>query len=122
VVDVVRDARGRARGVRTVHGTEIRADLVVGADGLRSIVARRLGLSHFARWPRRYALVTHYRDVGEIGDCGEIHVERGGLGRIADVGGGLTTVALVVPAYRAKAIAAGREAFLEHWLAARPQL
>src|SRR5205823_8819624 len=41
VVDVVRDATGRACGVRTVDG-EIRADLVVGADGLRSIVARRL--------------------------------------------------------------------------------
>jgi flavin-dependent dehydrogenase len=122
VVDVVRDRRGRVRGVRTVDGGEISGDLVIGADGLRSIVARRLWLSHSARWPRRYALVTHYRGVGGIGDCGEMHVERGGFVGIADVGEGLTTVALVVPRGRAKEFAVGREAFLDRWLAARPQL
>ena len=122
VVDVVRDARGRVSGVRTVDGAEVSANLVIGADGLRSIVARRLGLSHSARWPRRYALVTHYRGVGDIGECGEMHVERGGFVGIADVGGGLTTVALVVPSKRAREFAAGREAFLDRWLAERPQL
>jgi flavin-dependent dehydrogenase len=122
VVDVVRDARGRVSGVRTVDGTELSANLVIGADGLRSIVARRLGLSHSARWPRRYALVTHYRGVGDIGECGEMHVERGGFVGIADVGAGLTTVALVVPSKRAREFAAGREAFLDRWLAERPQL
>ena len=122
VVDVVRDAHGRVCGVRSVDGTEHSSNLVIGADGLRSIVARRLGLSHSARWPRRYALVTHYRGVGDIGECGEMHVERGGFVGIADVGGGLTTVALVVPSKRAREFAAGREAFLDRWLAERPQL
>lgn len=122
VVDLLRDSRGRVRGVRTLKGEELAADLVVGADGLRSIVTRRLGLAHSARWPRRYALVTHYRDVRDIGECGEMHVERGGYVGIADVGGGLTTVALVVPSRRAKALAAGREAFLDRWLSDRPQL
>ena len=122
VVDVVRDATGRAYGVRVADGTEIRAEMVVGADGLRSIVARRLGLASSARWPRRYALVTHYRGVEEIGECGEMHVERSGYVGIADVGGGVTTVALVVPARHARGFARGREAFLEAWLAARPQL
>jgi menaquinone-9 beta-reductase len=122
VTDVVTDATGRARGVRTLSGETIDAGLVVGADGLRSVVARRLGLAHGARWPRRYALVTHYRDVGDIGPCGEMHVERGGYVGIADVGGGLTTVALVVPRHQTAALAAGREAFLDRWLAARPQL
>ena len=122
VVDVACDSRGRVRGVRTVSGHEIGGDLVVGADGLRSIVARRLGVSHVARWPRRYALVTHYRGVGGIGECGEMHVERDGFIGIADVGNGLTTVALVVPSGRAKEFAAGREAFLDRWLAAHPQL
>jgi flavin-dependent dehydrogenase len=122
VVDVVRDTHGRVSGVRTVDGTELRASLVIGADGLRSIVARRLGLSHSARWPRRFALVTHYRGVADIGECGEMHVERGGFVGIADVGGGLTTVALVVPSKQAREFAAGREAFLDRWLAERPQL
>jgi len=122
VVDVMRDASGRVRGVRTVDGQVLAAAFVVGADGLRSVVARRLALARSARWPRRYALVTHYRDVAEIGECGEMHVERGGYVGIADVGGGLTTVALVVPSGPAKSFAAGRERFLDAWLAARPQL
>ena len=122
VVDVVRDATGRARGVRTADGAEIRAAIVVGADGLRSQVARRLGLARRARWPRRYALVTHYSGVGEIGACGEMHVERGGYVGIADVGGGLTTVALVVPGRHALGFAPSPERFLDGWLGARPQL
>jgi menaquinone-9 beta-reductase len=122
VVDVVRDDAGRARGVRTVDGEEILARFVGGADGLRSVVARRLGLAHAARWPRRYALVTHYRGVRAIGDCGEMHVEHSGYVGIADVGGGVTTVALVVPAREAHRIAAGKELYLDRWLSSRPQL
>src|SRR5256885_9679115 len=38
VVDVIRDNAGRARGVLTASSERITADLVVGADGLRSIV------------------------------------------------------------------------------------
>lgn len=122
VVDITRDRTGRARGVRAASNECIGADLVVGADGLRSIVARRLGLSRSAWWPRRYALVTHFRGVKDIGECGEMHVERGGYVGIADVGDGLTTVALVVPRKEARAFASGREAYLDAWLAARPQL
>ena len=51
-----------------------------------------------------------------------MHVERGGFIGIADVGDGLTTVALVVPSGRAREFAAGREAFLDRWLAGHPQL
>src|SRR4051812_950321 len=71
VTDVVRDARGRVIGVETLaDGAKgsARARFVVGADGLRSAVARRLGLARAARWPRRLALVTHYRDVTDVGE------------------------------------------------------
>jgi flavin-dependent dehydrogenase len=122
VANVVRDSDGRVAGVRTLSGEVIAGRITIGADGLRSVVARRLGLARAARWPRRYALVTRYRGVGDIGPCGEMHVERGGYVGIADVGGGLTTVALVVPRRHAAAIAAGRDAFLDRWLTARPQL
>jgi menaquinone-9 beta-reductase len=121
VTDVVRES-GRVAGIRTIAGDAIRAGLVVGADGLRSIVARRLGLAHMARWPRRYALVTHYQGVAGIGLCGEMHVEAEGYVGIADVGHGVTTVALVVPRRLAATLAAGREAFLDRWLASRPHL
>ena len=122
VVQMERNAQGRVCGARTADGELLRARLVVGADGLRSVVARRLSLSRGARWPRRIALVTHYRDVGEIGECGEMHVEGDGYVGIADVGNGVTTVALVVPMRRARELSVGREAFLERWLASKRQL
>ena len=125
VTDVVRDGSNRVVGVRTIiDGTasEIRARLVIAADGLRSVIAHRLGLAHALRWPRRLALVTHYVGVAEIGEHGEMHVERDGYVGIADVGHGITTVALVVPASRAREFSADRAAFLDRWLLARPHL
>jgi flavin-dependent dehydrogenase len=125
VTDVVRDPTQRVVGVRTlVNGTpgEIRARLVIAADGLRSVIAHRLGLANVRRWPRRIALVSHYSGVGEIGAHGEMHVERDGYVGIADVGHGITTVALVVPASRARAFSEDRAAFLDRWLLARPHL
>ena len=122
VVDLLRDASGAVAGVRTLDGREISARLVVGADGLRSTVARRLGLARSARWPRRIALVTHFQGVGNIGIYGEMHVEADGYVGIADVGHGVTTVALVVPASRAHEVSAGRERFLDRWLAEKAQL
>jgi flavin-dependent dehydrogenase len=126
VVDLERDATGRVVGVRVLTGVGSalhRAPVVVGADGLRSIVARRLGLARVGRWPRRVALVAHYRGIEDVGDCGEMHVERDGYAGLADVGGGLTNVAVVVPARRGREIAAaGAAAFFESWLDARAHL
>jgi flavin-dependent dehydrogenase len=125
VLHDARDARGAAVGVTTLDGAtpgELRARLVVGADGLRSVVARRLGLAQTRRWPRRLALVTHYRDVAGVGEHGEMHVERDGYVGVADVGNGLTTVALVVPASRAAAMRGDRAGFLSRWLAGHPHL
>jgi geranylgeranyl reductase family protein len=101
---------------------QIRARLVIGADGLHSIVAKRLGLTGGARWPRRLALVTHFAGVEGIGELAEMHVERDGFVGIADVGHGLTTVAMVVPARRAREIAGNKEEFLVRWLQSKPQL
>ena len=125
VTDVVRDASNRVVGVRTLTdgvAGEIRARLVIAADGLRSVIAHRLELAHALRWPRRLALVTHYTGVAEIGEHGEMHVERDGYVGIADVGHGVTTVALVVPASRAREFSEDRAAFLDRWLLARPHL
>ncbi len=102
--------------------TSVRTRLVIGADGLHSIVARRLGLTRAARWPRRLALVTHYEGVAGLTDLAEMHVERDGFVGIADVGHGLTTVALVVPATRARELSGRKEEFLTAWLNAKPHL
>lgn len=116
---IVRGADLLADGGRS---TAIDASLVVGADGLRSVVARRLALSRTARWPRRLALVSHYENVAGIEDIAEMHVERDGFVGIGDVGHGLTTVALVVPASRARDLSGDTAGFLDAWLRARPHL
>lgn len=112
-------------GVRVhVDGTtrEIRAPLVIGADGLRSIVARRLGLAARLPWPRRVAFVAHYRGVSEIGAHGEMHVEKDGYVGLADVGHGETNVAIVVPKALAKDAAGDSAGFMTRWLARHSQL
>jgi len=99
--------RGAVGGVvarDTGHGTRetFRARVVVGADGLRSVVARRLGMVHTAG-PRRIAFTAHVADVPGVHDLGEMHVGRRGYVGLGPIGEGVTTVALVVPfaeAYR----------------------
>ena len=126
VTGLVRDARGAVVGVEVLdargRAAERRADIVVGADGLRSVVARRLGLSRARRRPRRIAMIAHYRGVAEMGSYGEMHVERDGYVGLADVGGGLTNVAVVAPAARVKRAAQAPAAFFDAWLAAHPHV
>ena len=120
VCDVVRANDGRIIGVEgDVGGTRRRwrADLTVGADGLRSVVGRRLGLTSSGRFPRRIAAVAHYGGVEGVGRCGEMHVEGDGYLGLADVGRGRTNVAVVVPQRDARAIAGDAAAFLDAWIA-----
>jgi len=126
VTGLVRNARGAVVGVEVLdargQAAERRADIVVGADGLRSVVARRLGLARARRRPRRIAMIAHYRGVAEMGSYGEMHVERDGYVGLADVGGGLTNVAVVAPAARVKRAAQAPAAFFDAWLAAHPHV
>ena len=101
---------------------DVSARMVVGADGLRSMVARRLRLARMHAWPRRISLVAHYRDVTDVTDYGEMHIEPVGFVGIADVGDGVTTVAAVFPVRRAREISGNRAGFLDAWLASKPHL
>ncbi len=99
VEDLVWDGRAVA-GVAARSGNGKRktwnARVVIGADGLRSVVARRLGLIRTSP-PRRIAFTTHVANVAGVDGVGELHVgERGYVG-LGPIGGGVTTVALVVP-------------------------
>jgi flavin-dependent dehydrogenase len=108
---------------RDASGTrELRAPLVIGADGLRSSVARSLGLAARLPWPRRVAFVAHYTQVRDVGAHGEMHVERDGYVGLADVGHGETNVAIVVPKALAKAAAGDAAGFMTRWLNRHPQL
>lgn len=124
VTDVIRSG-GAVTGVTFLENgrpRELHAPLVIGADGLRSIIARRLGLVRAARWPRRIALVTHYSGVERANELGEMYVDRGGYCGVASVGNGLTNVAVVVPVSRAAEVAVDRTDFLESWIAERPKI
>ncbi len=125
VEDVLSDGRGVTTGVRLrtrIGVSDLHGSLVVGADGLRSVVARRLRLARSSRWPRRVALVAHFRGVAGVGTLGEMHVFRDGYVGIASVGDGVTNVALVVPKSRARTMAGDTAAFLLAWLARHPAL
>jgi YD repeat-containing protein len=122
MVDLTRDAAGRVSGVTLADGSSLRARLVVGADGLRSVVARRLGVGVRSRWPRRVAFVTHYEGVDGIGAHGEMHVEHEGYAGLARVDHGLVNVAVVIPAKSAHLAAPDPAAFIDGWIARYPQL
>lgn len=76
---------------------EITARVVVGADGLGSVVARRTGLRRQG-WLKRMAFVAHVADVPGLGAAADMHVGRVGYVGLNPMGDGVTNVALVVPA------------------------
>ncbi len=99
---MVRDADGIRRAIR--------ARLTIGADGLRSLVARRIGNRRHGR-PRRVAFVAHLDGVTGMGDSAELHVGAHGYMGLNPIGQGRTNVALVVPAPLAAAARGRAEAF-----------
>jgi menaquinone-9 beta-reductase len=84
------------RDANTGNREALRARVVVGADGLRSIVARRLGAVH-TFGPQRIAFTAHVADVAGVHELGEMHVGQPGYVGLGPIGNGVTTVALVVP-------------------------
>jgi len=85
-------------GHRITHRTRV----VIGADGLRSVVARRLGLIRHSP-PERIAFAAHVADVRGVDGVGELHVSDRGYVGLGPVGGGITTVALVLPLRQVRA-------------------
>jgi len=122
VTDVLRDARGGVGGVR-VQGEdgerEIHARLVVGADGLRSVVLRRLDLLRRRPVLRKLALTAHVTGYEGAPGRGEVRVtgRRACIG-IAAVGGGRANVTVVVPDERAGEVAGDPAGFFDATLAA----
>jgi flavin-dependent dehydrogenase len=93
----------------------ITARLVIGADGLHSVVARRIGRRRHLP-PSRVAFVAHVAGVSGLDGFAEMHVGDAGyvgLNRVAvgPAGEAIANVALVVPRARARLAAGRTEAF-----------
>ncbi len=99
---VVRDSAGRRRSIR--------ARLTAGADGLRSVVARRMGRRTHGV-PRRLAFVAHVAGVRDMGSSAELHVGESGYVGLNRISSDCTNVALVVTADRAGQARSGVERF-----------
>lgn len=116
--------QGMVRGarVRDAQGhRDIRARVVVGADGLHSRVARELGLARRGGL-QRVALVAHLADVDGMADVGEMFAADGWYVGVAPVGNGLVNFAMVVPQAVAADIAPDIESFFFRRLRGIPEL
>ena len=114
---------GRAVGVAaTVDGVreELRAPLVVGADGRASVVSRALGLDVENRLLRRTGLVAHYRGARGLDAWGEMHVYAHGYAGLAPLEDGLTNVAFVSDVAAVAGRPGSLAAYFEEGLARMP--
>lgn len=121
VSDVLRRADGTVCGVMT-HDGPARTRLVVGADGLRSVVARRLGAVLRPARLRKLSLTLHATGAFADGRTGEMYAGPDGCVGVAPVGGGACNVTVVVPAHRRREVAADPHAVVRGALAAVPRL
>jgi menaquinone-9 beta-reductase len=110
---VVRDEAGRPHSIR--------ARLTVGADGLRSVVARRMG-RRIQGNPRRVAFVAHVAGVQAMGASAELHFGRTSYLGLNRIGRGQANVAVVVPAEQAAAARGRTEEFFFERLAEFPRV
>lgn len=89
VTDLIRSRDGAVAGVRARgrgdRPMEVRARLVVGADGLRSIVARRLGLLTRPPRLRKVSLTTYLHGVHGLGSWSEMHLAADACAGLAPV-------------------------------------
>jgi menaquinone-9 beta-reductase len=88
----------RVMGVRVAASAQehdLRARIVIGADGRHSRLAFNLGLACYARHPRRWAFGAYYADVQETTSHGEMHIRPDGYVGVAPVPDGLTNVCVV---------------------------
>lgn len=118
VEDVAREA-GAVVGVRGRGGNgeeELRARVVVGADGLRSVVVRRLDLLRRQPRLRKIALTAHLAGPPPFRGRGELRVFAGGCAGVAPVGDGMVNATVVVDGARAGELSADPGAFFDRTL------
>jgi menaquinone-9 beta-reductase len=118
-------AGGRVCGVAVESdsgGKTLRARMVVGADGRRSVVARRLGLLSEHRSLRRFAVRGHWEGVCGLSEFGEMHVGGGGYCGVAPLSSTRANVAFVVDQREMGAAGGDLEGFYRSTLRRWPRI
>ena len=100
----------------------LRARLVIGADGRRSMVGRRLGLLREHGWLRKFAVRGHWEGVLGLSDYGEMHVGGGGYCGIAPLSASVANVAFVLDRREMAGAAGNVEAFYRTELRRWPRI
>jgi flavin-dependent dehydrogenase len=74
---------------------ELRAPIVIAADGRGSRIAAGVKLAGYAAAPRRWAFGAYFAHVARMSQRGEMHIRHGAYIGVAPLPGGLTNVSLV---------------------------
>ena len=118
VTEVIQDGTA-VSGVRALSPdgpVELRAPLVVGADGVAGVVGRRLGMVAMREDMRRFSLVAHVAGIAGLEDFGEMHVGDSGYCGVAPLGDGVANVAMVLRPRPGIHVAGRAEAFFAEML------
>jgi flavin-dependent dehydrogenase len=95
---VIDPKTGRVVGIQ-VHDRgrheDVRADIVIAADGRGSRLGGALGLTRFASSPQRWAFGAYYRGIDAMTTRGEMHIRADGYLGIAPVAPDLANVCVV---------------------------
>ncbi len=122
VEDVLFPPSGPAEVV-TAEG-RYRARLIVGADGVRSLVRHRLGLERPRGRRQRFGIRAHFRpgDPSTIEDYVSVHMHPPGESYVTPVGNDEIEVALLIEKPFMKAFAGNATEELERFVKADPRL
>jgi len=127
--DETRDDRGpdgarheRVVGVTTRSGATLASRLVVGADGLRSVVARQLDVIRRRPRLRKVSLTTHVSMAAPPPRHGAMHILPGGVLGVAPAGPHRLNLTLVVDHAHSGGLGDGARAFFLRWLDRVPAL
>ncbi len=123
-LDLIFDS-GRVSGVVCQEGAApetLAARLVVGADGRRSVVARKLGLLREHPSLRKFALRGYWEGIQGLGEHGEMHVGGGGYCGIAPLSATSANVAFVLDRARIRPAAGDVDGFYRSSLQLWPRI
>jgi menaquinone-9 beta-reductase len=123
VLELLRAPAGGVIGVATSGGS-LTARAVIGADGLRSIVATRLGVIRHTARLRKVSLTAHIFAPQLAATAGEMHIGRGVVAGVAavDLSGHCNVTVVADSARHGRAVAADPAGFVATALDSLPRL